>query len=174
MDPNNIPSLVRNNLDPSVPRAALEAQLKVIDRRRSELETLIARLPDQSYASNELKSERALLGDMRRGINDLLRPKPLEPPDPTLLAQEAEDRKRDVNLLRITIKQRTEQTLAQADKCAETGDFRQSKIWRLTVPDIPLQVCKEYGLDPALLEDVVREDRVQRVQVARRAAKSAK
>jgi hypothetical protein len=170
-DLRTIPNLIRNNLDPTVPRSALEAQLKQIDKRRSELEERIARLPD-SYEANELKSERALLGDLRRDIDFQLRPATPTAPDPALLKQMAEDRRRDINLLKITISQRTEQTIAQADRCAETGDHRQAKIWRLTIPEIPLQICKEYNLDPALLDDVVRESRVAKIQVARRRARA--
>jgi hypothetical protein len=148
-----IPGLVRG-VDSAIPRQVLESKLKVIDKRRAEIEALLAHASADSYQAQELKAERAGLGAMRHDIDAVLNPKPVPPRSPELEKAYAEQRARDVALLRITIKQRTEQIEHAAEKEEAAGNHRSARMHRLTIPDIPTQICAEYGKDVGLLAEL--------------------
>jgi hypothetical protein len=69
-----MPGLVRG-VDPTIPKQVLEQRLRTIDKRRAEIEAQLSRGTDD-YKAQELKAERAALGDMRVECNAVLNPKP--------------------------------------------------------------------------------------------------
>jgi hypothetical protein len=151
---NPIPGLQRG-LDPTLPKQVLEAKLKVIDKRRAELEAVLNNGHlDDTYKAQELQAEYSSLGAMRYAIDAVLNPKPKPARHPALQKVYDEDRKRDVALLRDAIRQQTEQTEHAADKEEAIGNHRQARILRLTIPEIPEQVCQEFHKDLALLAEI--------------------
>jgi hypothetical protein len=153
MLPNPIPGLTRG-ADPTLPRQVLAARLKVIDKRRAEIEVQLNHSQDDDYRSQELKAERQTLGDMRSEIQRVINPPPKARRSPELRALYAQQRDADLEFLRVTIKQQTEQTEWAAQKEEAAGNHRQARILRLTIPEIPEQVCKEFGKNPTLLAEI--------------------
>ena len=51
--------------DPTIPRAVNEAKLKVIDKRRHQIDTLLASYKEETYHSQELRAELAELSARR-------------------------------------------------------------------------------------------------------------
>lgn len=149
--PHPIPGLVRGT-DPTLPRQVLESKLKVIDKRRAEIEAILAQTPADSYQAQELRAERVALASMRYEISQVLNPKPQPKLSPAELRARDEQRARDVELLRVTIRQRTEQIEFNAQREESAGNHRAARMHRLSIPDIPEQVCREYGKDLELLE----------------------
>lgn len=155
MKPNPIPGLVIGT-DPTIPKQVLEAKLKVIDKRRAEIEAYLnATANKDSYHAQEIKSEYASLGNMRAEVDGALNPRPKPRRSPELRKVYQDQRDRDLKFLRATIKQQTEQTEWAAQKEEQAGNHRQARILRLTIPDIPEQVCKEFGKNPELLNEVL-------------------
>lgn len=68
----HIPGLART--DPTVPKQILEAKLKLIDRRRAEIESYLStvNVNTESYHHQELQAELATLGNQRLEIEDVL------------------------------------------------------------------------------------------------------
>jgi hypothetical protein len=140
--------------DPTIPKEVLESKLRTIDRRRAEIEALLSRGTDDDYQSQELKAERAALGDMRAECDAILNPKPKPVRTPELQKLYDEQHKRDLLFLRATIKQQTEHAEYAAQREEAAGNHRSARLHRLTIPEIPVQVCKEYGKDLALLAEL--------------------
>jgi hypothetical protein len=86
---------------------------------------------------------------MRADIDAVLRPKVKERRSPELQKLYQDQREADLKFLRTTIRQQTEQTEYAAQKEEAAGNHRQARILRLTI-----QVCKEFGKNPALLAEV--------------------
>jgi hypothetical protein len=91
---------------------------------------------------------------MRAEIDQALRPTPKPRRSPELAKLYYEQRDRDITFLRATIKQQIEQTEHAAQKEEAAGNHRAARIHRLTIPEIPEQVCKEFGKNPALLAEI--------------------
>lgn len=153
---NSIPGLTRGT-DPTIPRQVLEAKLKVIDRRRHEIESLLATYTNEdSYHASEIKSEYAALGNVRAEIDEALHPKVKARRSPELAKLYLEQRERDLSFLRTVIREQTQNAEYAAQKEEAAGNHRQAKLIRLGIPDIPEQVCKEFGKNPALLAEILR------------------
>ena len=63
-------------IDPGTHKAIVAHKLRVIDRRRAELEQLLAK-PDGSFRTQELESERADLLALRVECERMLNPSPV-------------------------------------------------------------------------------------------------
>lgn len=150
---DQIPGLKRGS-DPTVPRQVVESKLKVIDRRRAEIEAALSHGADDSYKAQELEAERRALGDMRAECEAILNPKPKPTRPPQLEALYVRQRKADIQFLRTTIKQQVEQTEHAAEKEEAAGNYRAARLHRLTIPDLPLAICQEFSKDPGLLAEL--------------------
>jgi hypothetical protein len=129
---NTIPGLTRTN--PSLPKQVLEARLKIIDKRRAELELLLRDAPtnsDTSARQQELRAEDAALAAMRYDIDAILNPRPPVEMHPELKRQYALQHERDKRLLRDAIKQQREQLEYSALREEEAGEYRQARLLRL-------------------------------------------
>jgi hypothetical protein len=71
-----------------------------------------------------------------------------------LRALYAQQREADLGFLRLTIRQQTEHAEHAAQKEEAAGNHRAARIHRLTIPEIPEQVCREFGKNPALLAEL--------------------
>jgi hypothetical protein len=151
----NIPGLSRT--DPTTQKQILDAKLKLIDQRRAEIESYLTSVNPNldSYHNQEIQAELTALNIERAEIEDILHPpaKPRRSPELQKLYQE--QRQRDVEFLRQAIRQEIENTEHAAQKEEAAGNHRSAKLHRLTIPDIPEQVCKQYGKNPALLAEVM-------------------
>jgi hypothetical protein len=143
---NAIPNYSRTN-DPTIPRAVLEARLKIIDQRRAAIEARLMKGGDTEYAVQELRAEYATLGNARADVDAALRPRPVPKVD-------EDQRKRDIAFLRMQIKSETELTEHAAEKEERAGNHRAARAHRETIIDIPERVAREYGKDLALLAEV--------------------
>ena len=115
MQPSSIPKLTRGT-DPSIPKQVLESKVKRIDKRRAEIESLLASYKDDDYFAQELRAEYAALGNMRSDIDAQLNPRPKQRRSPELAKAYYEQRERDLAFLRTAIKEQTEQTEWHAQK----------------------------------------------------------
>jgi delta 1-pyrroline-5-carboxylate dehydrogenase len=151
---NSIPGLTRG-VDSQIPRQVLESRLKTIDKRRAEIEAILnSRGNDESYQAQELVGESAALGAMRAEIDEVLSPRAKPERHPVLQKAYDEDHQRDLNLLRTAIRQQTEQLTYAAEKEEASGNHRQAKILRLQIPELPEQICREYGKSLELLAEI--------------------
>ena len=150
---NSIPNYSRA-VDSSIPKQVLESKLKNIDKRRAEIELYLTHVNPDSYHAQEIKAEYAALGNLRAEVDGALNPRPKAEPHPTLAKAYAEDRARALVQLRSAIKQQTQQTEHAAEKEEAAGNHRQAKILRLTIPEIPERVAKEFGADLSLLTEI--------------------
>ncbi len=64
--------------------------------------------------------------------------------------------------LRLTVRQQIEHATFAAEREEAAGNHRSARIHRLTVPEIPVQVCKEFGMDPALLAEIENEGETEK------------
>jgi hypothetical protein len=147
----SIPGLTRGT-DPTIPKQVLKAKLKAIDKRRAEIEALLNHGPNEDdYCSQELNAERQALGLMRAEIDEVLNPKPTPARSPELQKLYEQQRQRDVEFLRVAIRHEIQNTEYAAQREEQAGNFRAAKLHRLTIPEIPERVCKEFGKDLSLL-----------------------
>lgn len=142
---NAIPGLTRET-DPTISKHILFSKLKTIDQRRSEIEAGLAKNPP-AYQKQELESEYATLGSMRRDCEEALKPRYRVKPD-------EEQKQRQLALLRMEIKNQTQLAEHAAEKEEAVGNHRSAKLHRLTIPDIPANVAREYGIPYGLLSEV--------------------
>jgi hypothetical protein len=156
---NPIPGLDRN-LDPSIPNQILEARVKIIDRRRAEIEAELATAKEKDYRTQELAAERAALGSMRNECMEILRPRPKPVRHPTLEAAYQEQRKLDLAFLRNAIKQENEHIEANARREEVSGNHRQARLHRLMLPSVPERMAREFGKDLSLLSELDEKPRV--------------
>ena len=147
--------------DPTVPRAVLEAKLKLIDKRRAEIEALLKAMqnpahrprPD-SFQQQELTTELAALNSARREVETILRPPPKPARSPELQRLYDKQRKADIVFLRSAIKQQTDQAEYAAAALENAGEHRQARLQRSLIPDLPETICREFNKDPALLAEI--------------------
>lgn len=145
-----------NDTDPRIPRSVLTMKLAAIDRRRAEIEALLAlkREGDQETgASSALRAElRELLGQ-RREIDAILNPRSPEAINPHYARSLEKARQRNIATLRSAIKGRRQSLLHQIERAEATGEHRHALDLRLRLMRTPESVCEEFKLDPALLEE---------------------
>jgi hypothetical protein len=167
-----IPGLVRG-IDPTIPRQVLESRLKTIDKRRAEIEAALGHGTDDNYQAQELRAEGQALGDMRAEIEAVLNPRQAPKRSPELQKLYDQQREADKLFLRVSIRQRTEQIEHAAQKEEAAGNHRSARLHRLTIPEIPEQVCREFGKDLALLAELEGEANVGGARIPRRRPRSA-
>ena len=142
-----IPQLERGQdttLQKPVQRSVLEAKIKVIDKRRAEIEAKLATNPPE-YESQELHLELQGLNELRLECDEVLNPRPKERRHPALAKAYAEQRERDIHNLRGAIKHHTENATWAAEQEERAGNFRSARLHRMTIPDIP-EACWRAGL----------------------------
>lgn len=143
--------------DARIPRAVLASKLKAIDKRRAEIEALLAMKREsdiEPYHSQELRAELTELNNMRREIDRVLHPTPEPPIRPEQQAALERKRQRDIAILRSAIRERREHLEWSAEREAAAGNHRQARIWRLELMTVEEDVCKEHHLDLALLSEI--------------------
>src|SRR5689334_4006824 len=142
---SHIPGLMRT--DPSVPRSGLELRLRRIDRRRAQIEAQLTALGDSnSFRSRpdspqrvELETELRDLNNSRREAELILRPPPKPQRIPELERARAAQCEADKAFLRTEIRQQTDITEAAAQKLEAAGEYRQARLQRSLIPELPEQ-----------------------------------
>jgi hypothetical protein len=148
--------------EPSPPLSpeALRAQLNTVTQRLDQIQLVLSHLDPDSYQSQELRSERQELMNMRARIQTQLNPPEQDPAvieqraahrayvdrvaaslfaeeDPGVVAaREAEaaaNRQRNID---FQVREQTEHIQAFVDKLEAEGDDRQAKLWRLQLTNI--------------------------------------
>jgi hypothetical protein len=126
-------------------------KLRRIDRRASELETqLSTRVPEAQRT--EFEAEARALGAQRRIVENRLAD--LAPLDPVRAERAIKKRRRELEILRREVRSRIESTESFCARCDAAGDHREARIHRATILDIPMQICREYHLDPSLIAEL--------------------
>jgi hypothetical protein len=153
MLPNPIPGLTRGT-DPTIPKQVLESRLRTIDKRRAEIEAELNRGIGDTYRAQELNAEYSTLGSMRADCEAVLHPPPKPVRSPELEWLYAQQRIADIAFLRSTIRQQTDQAEHAAEKEEAAGNHRSAKLHRLSIPEIPVTICRQFGKDLALLAEL--------------------
>ena len=144
------------SLDPALSRATLQSKLKRIDKRRAEIETLLAMkkpTDQETHFSLELRSELQNLNALRIEIQQTLKPPKVEVSAPMAAAM-AKQRARDLANLRSMIAEHTRIIQWNADRAEQTGDHRSARLFRQELLTLPEDLCRQFKLDLSLLDEL--------------------
>jgi hypothetical protein len=145
-------------VDPSTHQSILAHKIKIIDRRRAELEPMIAQLKaaggPPSTKLDELECERRDLLNQRRECESILHPARKPARTPELERLYTRQREADKLALRVSLRHRTEQAIAAAEALEAQGEHRQARLTRATIPELAAQIIREFNFDPALLSEL--------------------
>ena len=143
----------------------LRARLGPINRRISALESLIrfhnstcSPVAQRSYKVQEHEAELAQLRQLKRETEQALNPPSPPPLDPDAQRRADAQRARDVAFLKSTIKAQTESLEWNAARCEQQGDHRAARAFRMQIPDVGGQACREFGKSPDLLAELEDPD----------------
>ena len=139
----HMPGQPISHIDPGE-RASLEFQLRTIDRRRAEIEALLAQGQSNTHQA-ALLDEDYDLASARRSVVGRLTPGPA--PDPSV-------RLRSLHRLRQELKSNQESLEWNAQQAEANGDHRSAQAFRHQMLTLGASLCQQFGWDPALLAEV--------------------
>src|SRR5262245_58610 len=133
---------------------SIEAQiaagrLRDCDRRLAEIELELLRVGPGSYKHQELQTEQRDLSAMRRVALDRI----TNDRDPPVVEINAR-RERDKRLLASEIRTRTLHILEFVEVLEREGDYYNGRLHRMEILNLPELICREFGLDTALISEV--------------------